>query len=257
MSWKKEYIEWYRLAEKVLGNLIPHLSDNQVLKFVSPKGWLIIPTSFEEDKKESINRPDPNIYISLNDNISVGIHCNTLESVRRLRNIMLSFYSVDKVRLIHELQKLDRRFTTGVERKIKEYYWGQSPEYETEFEVPSHKLSDDDFQKIFQIVDDLLEDGEQRMKEKNEHWRAIAPVINITKIDIPKNEDEVKQVLRKLRTIYEILLGIRAPEEIRREARKGKAKCPECGAKLLLERETGDVYCSKCDFIFSEEKLDS
>ena len=169
---------------------------------------------------------------------------------------MLGFYSEEKTKLVQALRELDRRFTTNVEKKIKEYHFSQSPNYEIEFEILSYKISESDFHEIFQTVDEIQEESDHRMKERNEHWRAIAPVINITRIDIAKDENEFKNVLSKLKPIYEIVLGVRTSNEIKREILRGQAKCPKCGAKLLIEWETGDIYCSECEFIIGERDLD-
>lgn len=254
MSRNQEYIKFYRLSEEILKDLIPHLEDEEIIQFISSRGWLIIPTSFERDKRASINRPDPNIFISLNGDLSLGIHCNTMESVRRLRNILLGFYINEKNKLLHALQELDERFTTNVERKVKEHHFSESPSYETVFEIASNKVDEGAFHTMFRMVDEILQEGEQRMREKNQRWRAVAPVINIARLDIASDEPSFKEALGKLKPIYGIVLDIGTPDQIRAQVRKGKAKCPDCGARLSLERETGTIYCSNCGYIFAEEQ---
>jgi len=49
LSWKKEYIKWYKIAQEVLAGSIPFLSDNEIVKFVSQNNWLIIPAGIEKD----------------------------------------------------------------------------------------------------------------------------------------------------------------------------------------------------------------
>jgi hypothetical protein len=57
---RPDYAYWYRLAEKVFGSLIPHLS-NEEIDQLKPKraNWFPIPLSSETDIKEVANRPDP------------------------------------------------------------------------------------------------------------------------------------------------------------------------------------------------------
>ena len=35
MNWKNDYISWYRLVETGYGNLVPYLSDHDIVGFVS------------------------------------------------------------------------------------------------------------------------------------------------------------------------------------------------------------------------------
>lgn len=62
---KKKYIKWYRLAEEVLGDLLPHLSEGEIIDKVSNTDWLMLPISKEESRREGINRDAPNVYIGL------------------------------------------------------------------------------------------------------------------------------------------------------------------------------------------------
>jgi hypothetical protein len=63
---KAKYVPWYRLAEKALGDLIPHpKNDAEITKWVSQEDWLLIPSYTERSLTEARSRPDPNLYFSL------------------------------------------------------------------------------------------------------------------------------------------------------------------------------------------------
>lgn len=105
MSWKKEYIKGYKIADEVLAGPIPFLNEDEIIKFVSQNNWLIIPAGSEVDRKESITRSDPNIYFDLSEKgkIHGGFVCNTLESVRRIRNLLHGFHTIERNIFICEL----------------------------------------------------------------------------------------------------------------------------------------------------------
>lgn len=219
MSWKKEYIKWYKIAKEVLKDSIPFLEEDNIIRFVSQNNWLIIPTRDEKDRKESITRSDPNIYFALGEagKIDVGFVCNTLESVRRFRNLLCGFHSIEKENFINELRKLDDKFNTRVERKIKEQHFQQTPQYETEFEFPTNMVDDRHLAETFEKIDRILAESDELMKREPKSWRTLAPVINITHTVIDRDENKFREVLERLKPAYQIALLIKTDEEIEKE----------------------------------------
>lgn len=115
-GWKKKYLKWYDLAEEVLSGSIPHLVQEDVFKFISANDWLILPAGNEKNRTESAMRSDANIYFSLKNEgkIQIGLVCNTMESVRRMRNVLHGIHTVEKENLINHLRNLDDAFETIV-----------------------------------------------------------------------------------------------------------------------------------------------
>jgi hypothetical protein len=227
LSWKRSYVKWYRIAEEVLAGSIPILDDDEIVKFVSQNNWLIIPTTYERDRKDSIVRSDPNIYFDLSEDgkIHIGFTCNTLESVRRMRNLLHGFHRADKASFISELQKLDDSFKTRVERKIKEHYFMQSPEYETEFEFRTNMINDALLSKAFETIDRIMEESDSLLRHEGKSWRTLAPTIEIAHTVIERDEEKFRRVLKQLKPAYEIALRIKTDKEIdaeilRREKKK-------------------------------------
>lgn len=85
MNWKHNYISWYRLVEAVFGDLVPRLTDRDIVSFVSRNHWLILPQRGEDDKQEATRRSDSHISFALDKPmcIRIGLVCNTLSSVAR------------------------------------------------------------------------------------------------------------------------------------------------------------------------------
>ena len=237
MSVEKEFVKLYGIAEEVLAGSIPHLDKNEITKFISQNNWLIIPTTYERDRKDSIIRSDPNIYFDLSEEgrIHVGFFCNTLGSVRRIRNLLHGFHTVEKEDFLHELRKLDKRFRTLIQRKIKEHHYSQTPQYATQFEFPTNTVDEDLLSKVFHKVDRMLEESDELMRIEGKSWRTLAPVVDIAHIAIERDENDFREVLRQLKPAYQIALRIKTDEEIEREVAAREKK--EREEKQLKFRE--------------------
>lgn len=229
MSWKEEYIPWYRIAEEVFRGSIPALNKAEITRFVSDNNWLIIPVGIEKDRKDAITRSDPNIYFSLgaHGRVRVGFFCNTLESVRRIRNLLHGFHTAEKDQFVQELRKLDDKFKTGVQRKIKEYHHFQTPEYETVFEFPTNMIDEGLLRKAFEKIDRIMEESDALMREQGKSWRTLAPVVRIAHTVIDKKENAFREALKQLKPAYHIALHVKTDQEIEREIRRGERKKKE------------------------------
>jgi len=232
-----DFVKWYRISESVLGNLIPHLSDQEIVSFVSDNKWLVVPTEYETDRRDSINRRDPAMFINLSEKgkIGLGIVYNTLASVERLRNILHTFHSLNKDELLKGLNELDDEFMTTVERKTKHYYFGQTPEYEEELKFHSNKIDSSSIFEIFKRADQIRHEGRREMKRRGIHWNPILPHINLAITWTERNEDVFRAKLEELKPIYEIVLRIKTDREIKdEEARLEKEKEIERKKKFAL-----------------------
>lgn len=226
LSWKEKYIPWYRIAEEVFTGSIPSLNEAEITKFVSDNNWLIIPVGTEKDRKDAITRSDPNIYFSLSDDgrMRVGFFCNTLESVRRIRNLLHGFHTAEKENFIQELRKLDGKFKTGIQRKIKEYHHFQAPEYETVFEFPTNMIDENLLTEAFEKIDRIMEESDALMKGEGKSWRTLAPVIRIAHKAVDRNERKFSEVLRQLKPAYQIALHVKTDQEIEKEIQRREKK---------------------------------
>lgn len=229
LSWKKEYVKWYRIAQEVLAGSIPVLNEDEIIKFVSQNNWLIIPAGNEVNRQDSIIRSDPNIYFDISEErkIHVGFVCNTLESVRRARNLLHRFHTIEKDNFIRELQKLNKKFKTSVERKIKEHHFQQTPEYETEFEFPTNMVDDALLLEAFEKIDRIMEESNETMRSQGKSWRTLAPVVNIAHTIIDRDENEFRDVLKQLKPVYQIALRIKTEEEIKKETQRREKRKKE------------------------------
>lgn len=250
----EEYVCFYNLTMKTLGNkLIPDLNRDKILAFLSKKNWLIIPTLFESDKKQAINRPDPNIFFRidvLKETMEVGLVYNTIESINRFRNIISPFQETERIELISKLKALDNRFKVTVNKKIYRYFPLQSPEYEKAKEWQSNSISEEVLKDIFQCSRDIRQEGLIIKEKKGLKWTSIRPSIDLASVEIRLDKSEFIKVLNELKPIYELVLKIKTDKEIngikvvrkKNEEEQKQAKFREFVEDLKRKCITGEEY---------------
>ena len=220
MSLNAKYSKLYTIAESVFGESIPKLSGINIEGFISNENWLIIPKGKEQNLKDAISRDDPNLYFSFDSigQVDIGIFCNTLESVRRLRNLLHSFHTVEKQKLVEQLLKLSPDFQTLIMRKVKENYHGQTPIYNPVLDFPTNTINEEKLGQIFQKIDLIMQESDNIMKVDKKTWRVLAPVIELARIKVQNNDTEFKKALAELKPIYEIVLRLKSDNEIKKRA---------------------------------------
>ena len=73
MSWRGKYIGWYRIAQESLVEMVPELTDKEIMENVTPNDQLNVPTRSQHLQRNKA-KPLPNLSIRLYDtNIEVGI----------------------------------------------------------------------------------------------------------------------------------------------------------------------------------------
>jgi len=257
-SKKIEYLKWYRACEEALGEVVPHLNDEEVLKLVSPTDWLAFPFPYENDLKDVANRPDPHIDITLREEgaICIGIRCNTKKSVEKLKNILHGYHAKDKTSLIEQMRGLDDDFETLVFDKKKESNFAQSPQYECLYANRSNQINEQEIDKIFRIVKDVNETGVSRMRDEGRTYPPEAPVIDIVRVKTPLKGELFKQKASKLKHIFQICINIKTESELRQEMKKMRQKkpqftfvgyeCPKCQTIYSTKEFQGSKFCLKC-----------
>ncbi len=179
-STSQRFVKWYRLAQDVLGSgLISKLSDQNIEERVSRNEILVFPIPGEESVKETSSRPDPVIYIidrEGENRIQLGLECNTLKSVSKLRNILDSYHSKDKSEFLTHLSRVDDSFETLLYVKLKPWNFGQSPKYDPDLKFVSNQITENKIDQLFSAGDAIRRKGtERRLKEGLSHPPEAQP----------------------------------------------------------------------------------
>lgn len=210
-NWKCKYIMWYRILEQIFGTCIPHLSDDEIQKYVSERDWMIIPLSGESDKQKAKNAPRPNLYIDLSqDSISFGIVYEKLDSIKNFRNIISPYNERERNDLLQELATLDDSFLTTVNRKTKSHHPLETPDYEAILRLKSNRMNYDQFVEVFKVVDRILDERDLLDTERK---YQLAPTIGLVYGEVKKEEEAFKEALSKIKPIYEMTVKVRTEEE--------------------------------------------
>ncbi len=249
-DWKKQYVPWFRLAKQVLTGLLPPVPDREVPKWVSGSDWAILPVEGEESAEDAKNRPYPNIYFRIsNGTMTIGLVCNTIKSIDRVRNILNPFHSPEKQEFLACLQKLDDSFKTWVSTKVKEYNPRQQPDYEPDpDEKRSNQLIGHDFQGLFIRADRIHSEGLDRKRREGKSWLPESPSLTLARTSFKPDPTIFKDKLTQLKPLYEVLLRIRSTGQIERATRKGRTllnpflACYKCDYKTL---DTKVKFCPR------------
>jgi len=257
-SEKEEYVKWYRLAEKAIGNLVQHpREDAEILKWVSREGWLLVPTHLEKDKEKLKQAPHPHIFFFFdNGHIRMGLTCNSQESIRKMRNILHKFHTQERAEFLDRLRQLDNDFATAVLSKEKPHHHLQTPEYHEVFKIQTNKINDRSINRLFQCVDEIREEGRTKKAIENSKRIKIFPMLDLAWTRARKNEEHFLKKMSQLKPLYEICLKIRTDSQIGLETKKRKKTvsivktCPKCGVQ-----ESKSMFCPRCGLYLSPKEV--
>jgi len=200
---------------------------------------------------------NPNIYIILykinsgKEKIGVGLTCNTIDSVEKMRNILDSYHNPERESLLSALKKLDKTFTASVSSKIKENHFAQSPDYERKLEIKSNQIDDKIIKNIFQITDEIRKRGIKLMESRGTSHPIEAPTFELAYCEFQMNEDIYRKKLQELKPVFETCLHVKRSGELEREKKKIEdsqiiLKCKKCGKTVTEDEYVKNKFCPKC-----------
>lgn len=270
---KLEYVKWFKTAREVLGpDLVGELKkDEDVAGWVSSEDWLMLPLPTEISMDAAKNRIAPNIYIAVTyplreedpldegasdakdipGKIRIGLTCNTINAVNRMRNILDGFHNPERENLLSALKRLDDGFETSVYAKIKKGHFAQSPDYRREFEEKSNKIDEGCIRKIFEKVDEIRNRGRQLMRERGKHYPIEAPVLKLASCEFPMAEQTFREKLQALKPVFQACLHIKSESEIKKAKKEMEDSriafaCRRCGKNFSEEEYRKSRFCPTC-----------
>jgi hypothetical protein len=213
----------------------------------------------EETKEQTSNRSDPVIYVIDRESektIQLGLECNTLKSVGKLRNILDSYHTREKSEFLQCLLKVDDSFETLVYDKLKPHNFAESPEYRVDLRFPnSNKMGDKEIGQLFSRVDAIRRSGvEWRLKDGLSHPPEV-PSIDIVCARITRDEELFKRTLNQLKALFEITLRVKTDSVLKRakiqleknKPRVTKLQCTSCNIEYTREQYQESRFCRKCN----------
>lgn len=224
------YIKYYKIAHDVLGKeLLKTIDDNQITnEWLSREGWLMFPLPDENNLDEAKNRLNPNIYIypsvdGENEYVHLGITCNTLDSVEKMKNILDNYHSDEKDKLLASMKKLDNSFETKVSSKIKENHFAQSPIYDDTFSIKSCDIANS-IDEMFENVKTIRSRGEERKKIKGTSHPIETPVIDLIYCVLKSDEEIFREKIQQIKQIFESCICIKDSAGLKKEKKRLSSK---------------------------------
>lgn len=257
MTWKEKYIPWYRTIESIFGDLVPNLTDEDIIESVFDTDWLIIKKRGDRSRNEAKDRPVPNIFMSLHQSrIHLGLAYENIASIELFKNILHVVHNPEKSDLIKYLKKLDERFTTVVYKRTRENYPLQEFDYDPVYRFKTNKIDPIKLEVLIEKSDSIRREGRKEMRIRDISWPIYTPSINLFDVHLDADIEEFSNVLKKIKPIYEIILNIKTTgeiiEEIKRRNRITKLEarnvffCPGCGEQYTLEDYHKYRFCPSC-----------
>ena len=208
MSWRGKYIGWYRIAEEVLGKLVPSLSDQEVMENVSIDDQFTAPTG-QEHLPRNKAKPLPQLSIKLSDTgIELGIIYRETEQLELLKNIFRETHSRDLEKLLSSLDELDPSYETVL-------YSQQSDKKPMLLrKYVSARVDAQLLERIIEEAENLRKGGRQIVNNQSVYVQPRSPMLYMTRINTPLDEFKYRDALSVIKPLFKLLTGIKTQREI-------------------------------------------
>jgi hypothetical protein len=81
--------------------------------------------------------------------LQLGLECNTLKSVEKLRNILDIYHAREKSEFLQSISKIDNGFATLVYAKLKPHNFAESPQYRIDWKCQSNQIAEEKIDQLF------------------------------------------------------------------------------------------------------------
>jgi len=221
---ENEYIKWYKLARATVGEskLIPERTDLDIIENqISRENWLnLSPANNIEKVSSSVN---PNIWFSIHGGRGhIGLHFNSKDSMKKIRNIMSSACNEQKTELMNLMKDLEDTWETTLNKKIKTSHPRQSPDYHDDWKILANKLDKETIEELFTRSQKIYSDGKRKAEVKKgmDKYYSETPVLNLVECDFSPNENEFKKQILIAHKILEICYDVKTDAKTNKELQK-------------------------------------
>ena len=208
MSWRGKYIGWYRITEEVLGKLVPHLSDQEVMENVSIDDQFTAPTG-QEHLPRNKAKPLPQLCIKLSDTgIELGIIYRETEQLELLKNIFRETHSQDMEKLLSTLKELDPSYETILYSKQR----NEKPMLLRKY--VSARVDAQLLERIIEEAESLRKGGRQIVNNQSVYVPPRTPMLYMTRIKTELDEFKYRDGLTVIKPLFTVLTRIKTQREI-------------------------------------------
>jgi hypothetical protein len=208
MSWRGKYISWYRLAEEVLGKLVPTLSDQEIMENVAPEDELIALTVYDNQPRNK-KRNTPHLWIKLSDTgIKLGILYAEQEQLKLLKNIFRETYTNDLGDLLESIRGLDPSYETILYCKTRD----EKPTLIRKY--VSARLDKQLLERIIEESEWLRRGGRQMQNNQSMYISPKTSELFLIRVAVPLKEPDYRIALQTIKPIFSIVSRIKTHREL-------------------------------------------
>lgn len=208
MSWRGKYTGWYKIARETLGNLVPELSDQEIMENVTIEDQLIVPTG-QEHLPRNKAKPLPQLSIKLNDTgIELGILYREQEQLELLKNLFKESHSRDREKLLESLQSMDPSYETILYSVMRD----EKPMLLRKY--VSARLDTQLLERVIEESENLRRGGRQIQNNQSVYVPPKSPMFYLTTITVPLTEIEYRDALLVIKPLFSVVSGIKTQREI-------------------------------------------
>ena len=242
MESRASFLRWYVLIRDVLGDLVPNLSDVEVMEYVSD-GVLTVPVMGVGGEK----RPMPVLEVTSGGEwLTLAIAYRDAEGVKHLRNLLHPSQSADLGRLEAAMRALPVSFET---RLLKKGFRDNAGFNLTKKYIAA-RVDGAVLPLLMGETETIRSGGRRNMDGGSVYEAPATPVLQLAHAMVKANETEFRAALEALRSTLAVLSAVKTQREIihSRLAKPVDQANKYRGFVELLNRARGD------DFISSEER---
>jgi hypothetical protein len=208
MSWRGKYIEWYRIAQKVLGELVPELTDQEVKENVTNEDQLIVPIGYKHPRKNNI-KPIPQLSIKLSDiGLELGLLYHKREQFKLFKNLFEKSQELEMEKLLKEFRSLDTNYETVL------YSRGRDEKYILHRKYVSSRLDEQLIKLLLEESEKLRKGGRQIENNKSVYIPPKSSQFYLLIIKVPLSEKEYSEALTFIKPVYEVVSNIKTQKEV-------------------------------------------
>jgi len=205
LAWRSKYIDWYRVVQSELGELLPPLSDDEVIGCVTVDDEANIPLG-------EAGKPLPSLHLKVGDKgVNLAIRYEEKRHMDHLANVLNESHSDHRKRLLGELACLDARYQTRLYRRQRD----SAPELTRNY--LSGRMDE-------QLLGRLLDEAEAQRRggagvEQGQrvYQQPARTTLSFVEVSTDLDAEELRDAVRRLKPVLGLLLGIKTQREIIKE----------------------------------------
>jgi hypothetical protein len=205
LAWRSKYVDWYKVVQGELGELLPPLSDDEVIDCVTVDDEANIPLG-------DGSKPLPALHMKVGEGgVTLAITYGEKSSMDHLANILKDYHSDHRNRLLQELASLDARYQTRLYRIQRD----SKPELTRNY--LSGRLDEQLLSRLLDEAEAQRRGGARVEQGRRTYQQPTHTSLNFVEVSTGLDPGELREAARRLKPVLELLLGIRTQRELIKE----------------------------------------